>query len=62
MIKVEQQKEAYLYLFQHYPVFSLFIEYATHHTDYALYVNRLDHPDFMMMHVPPRVSICWETR
>jgi hypothetical protein len=53
VIKIENQKESFLDLFQHYPVFTLFIEYAILHVDYVLYVNRLNHPNLIMMHVPP---------
>lgn len=53
MIKIENQKENYRFLFNDYPVFHLFLEYAFDYTPYEIYINDLNHPTMGVLHVPP---------
>jgi len=62
MIKVENHKEHYTDCFDNYPVFHLFIEYAFHHVDYVIYVDDLDNPQTVIMHVPPAYIFYGKTK
>ena len=60
MIQVKEQKKFYETLFDHYPVFDLFITYAFNHRDYDLYVDNLANPKTLILYVSPAFILLGE--